>query len=481
MSSIALMWFRQDLRLEDNPAFYLACQRHDHVIPLYIFDPSNKSLGAAQHWWLHHSLTQLNQSLIDHQSRLVLQRGSALECLIQLIQAHRIEHIYWNRCYEPQNIQRDTEIKSHLKNLGLHVHTDNSALLHEPWTIQTQNGQYYKVFTPFWKACLAQSILPPAYPRPQIRPLPENFSSSTSERLDDWDLLPTKPNWARGFSHHWTPGEQGAQEKLAAFIQHAWANYDSDRDRPDHAGTSRLSPHLHFGEIGPRQIVRVLHQLIPQTSQAQHSLQRYHAELGWREFSYHLLYHFPTLDSVNFKPAFNAFPWHQSDEHLQAWQQGRTGYPIVDAGMRELWQTGYMHNRVRMIVASFLTKDLFIDWRVGASWFNDTLLDADLASNSASWQWVAGCGADAAPYFRIFNPTRQSEKFDPQGQYIQQWIPELKNFPITYLHEPWSAPDVWKNKLIQRHYPPPIVRHDQMKALAMHYYQQLKDQEGTPT
>lgn len=470
--TIALMWFRQDLRLLDNPAFITACNHHDIVIPLYIYDKKNSALGRAQQWWLHHSLQALATSLKQQFSlHLILRQGNPLEIMTTLINQLSIDAVYWNRCYEPDAINRDMLIKSTLSKQGIVTTSFNGSLLNEPWTITNKAGDYFKVFTPYWKTCL-QTIKPPLVITVTNKPCALDI---VSESLDNWNLLPTNPNWAYQFKTYWQPGEVGAAQKLEQFIDHHLNNYKIRRDFPADNANSQLSPHLHFGEISPWTIWRAIHLATLDTSCDMPSVHHFLSELGWREFAYYLLYHVPTLAQQPFKKEFDAFPWQTNETALVAWQKGQTGYPIVDAGMRQLWTTGFMHNRVRMIVASFLTKDLFIDWRIGADWFLDTLVDADLANNSAGWQWVAGCGADAAPYFRIFNPTLQSEKFDPQGTYIRQWVPELCHLNTKQIHAPWSA-----GTLIKNNYPKPIVEHNQVRKKALEYYSQLKIMSTKP-
>lgn len=469
--STAIIWFRQDLRTEDNPALYAACKHHQTVIPLYIYDEdAQHRLGSAQTWWLHHSLQSLQDSLQTHQWNLCLRRGKALDIMSELLHTHSIEAVYWNRCYEPASIQRDEIIKSHLKSLGITCISFNGSLLNEPWTVKNKANQYFKVFTPFWKQALQQLVpvtVPPITQWPQGK-------SIASDTLDNWHLLPSKPNWAKQFADYWQPGEASANKVLNTFITNQLSTYKADRNVPILNATSHLSPHLHFGEISPWAIVRAVQDALMHTKPNQASAEHFLSELGWREFSYYLLYHFPTLPSVNFRAEFDAFPWQDNFDALKRWQTGQTGYPIVDAGMRELWHTGYMHNRVRMIVASFLIKDLLIDWRLGAAWFFDTLLDADLANNSASWQWVAGSGADAAPYFRIFNPVLQGEKFDPEGLYTRHWVPEIKPLSSQWIHQPWSAPAHEQALLRANHYPERIVDHNLARNQALAAYQAIR-------
>ncbi len=473
MMSNAIVWFRQDLRLSDNPAFAEACRHHDCVIPIYILDEATSPLGGAQRWWLHHSLVSLDKDLTKIGLKLCLRQGDALDVLEQLFQDYPIEAIYWNRCYEPVAIARDTVIKKVFQTRGVRVASTNGCLLHEPWQITNMTGHFFKVFTPYWRACLKQMHIPEEQ---MISRLPQKLETD-SDSLASWKLLPLKPNWAKAFGHDWQPGEEGARIKLADFVNINLKGYNTSRDVPAEDSTSKLSPHLHFGEISPWQVWRAIEMAKLDKDCDLKSAERFLSEIGWREFSYYLLYHFPSLPNANYKSKFDIFPWKNDDHFLRCWQKGITGYPIVDAGMRELWHTGYMHNRVRMIVASFLTKDLLIDWRLGASWFLDTLVDADLASNSASWQWVAGCGADASPYFRIFNPVLQGEKFDPNGDYVKQWVPELKSVSVQWVHKPWMAPKGALGLCLGKDYPEPIVDHSEARNKALLYYKMIGTQQ----
>lgn len=467
--NISIYWVRQDLRLHDNPALVAAIEQ-GHVLPIYILDDANASdfmMGAASRWWLHHSLSALNQSLGN---KLNIYQGDAQRILLTLCQDFTVQTVHWNRCYEPWRIARDTRIKKQLVDLGVQVKSHSGSLLHEPWTIHKKDGTYYQVFTPYYKMLCASPE--PSHPVDA----PQNISTKlikdpNSLAVIDLNLLPTI-NWDATIAEHWQPGEQQAQDTLQSFLSQGVTNYKEGRDFPAKNSVSRLSPYLHFGEISPKQIWYALKNL-PEDHHTEH----FRRELCWREFSYYLLFHLPHLPTQNLRPAFDAFPWQHNDEQLKRWQQGQTGYPIVDAGMRELWQTGYMHNRVRMICASFLVKNLLIDWRYGASWFWDCLLDADLANNSASWQWVAGCGADAAPYFRIFNPTTQAEKFDPEGSYIKRFVPELKHLPIKYLFAPAEAPSavLAQAKLRLGHdYPRPIIDLKESRQAALDAYACIK-------
>lgn len=442
-------WFRQDLRLGDNPSLHQAVL-DGCVLPIYIHDEVNvedAGIGAASKWWLHHSLTSLNKQL---DGRLSVYRGDPLTLLPALAQRLGISKIHWNRCYEPWRISRDKKLKIRLRDVGIETRSHNGSLLWEPWDISKGDGTPYRVFGPFFKnGCLKA---PP--PRsPITTPEPASYiGDSESLRIEDLGLRPSKP-WDGSLSPHWTIGEDGAQQRLQAFLAHGLGDYKEGRNFAARTNVSRLSPHLHFGELSPNQ---AWYAVQADETNAEHFL----SELGWREFSYHLLYQFPDLPKACLQQTFNAFPWKTDARLLQAWQQGKTGYPIVDAGMRELWQTGYMHNRVRMIVASFLVKNLLLHWHHGAAWFWDCLVDADLANNSASWQWVAGCGADAAPYFRIFNPVTQGQKFDAEGDYTRRYLPELSRLPNKYLFNPWEAPPSVLSDAgvaLGTHYPSPVV------------------------
>jgi deoxyribodipyrimidine photo-lyase len=477
-SAPAIVWFRQDLRLADNPALAAACQGGRPVVPLFILDEAGEGdwpLGGASRWWLHQSLAALAADLDACGAPLVLRRGPAQEVLSQVIEETGAGAVFWNRRYEPAAIARDAAIKSELQAQRIEARSFNAGLLFEPWTIRTGAGEPYRVFTPFWRAC--RQAPPPDAPLPPPKALAPAPRAPQSEPLAGWGLTPTKPDWAGGLREAWTPGESGAQARLQAFLEDAIDAYRDDRDRPDRPGTSRLSPHLHFGEIGPRQVWAAVNALGGGSSSAEKFLQ----ELGWREFCHHLLFHFPTLPQANFREAFDAFPWAKDEPGLEAWRRGRTGYPIVDAGMRELWTTGWMHNRVRMIAASFLVKHLLQDWRAGEAWFWDTLVDADLANNAASWQWVAGSGADAAPYFRIFNPVLQGEKFDPAGAYVRRWAPELARLPDAWIHKPWAAPAPVLARAgvrLGETWPRPVVDHARARERALEAFQQTKGGSG---
>ena len=468
-----IVWFRSDLRLADNPALHAAVAGGARVVPVYIHAPEEAApwpAGAASLWWLHHSLASLQASLRALGGGLILRRGPSVDTLRELTAACGASRIYCNRCYEPALRNRDQALQSALADDGIECLFSNGSLLHEPWKLNTKSGNPYRVFTPFWRACQQQRTETMPVPAPDaLAPLPPALVSLS---LADLDLLPSIA-WDPGLHETWHPGEAAAQARLRTFAETTLAHYPEWRDLPDKTGSSRLSPHLHFGEISPRQVAWTLERYA-QTEPAPNLIRGAEAlvrELGWREFAYHVLYHYPHTTDEPLDARFAKFPWREdADSWRRAWQRGRTGYPIVDAGMRELWHTGWMHNRVRMIVASFLTKNCRIAWQQGARWFWDTLVDADLANNSLNWQWVAGCGADAAPYFRIFNPVTQSRKFDPQGGYLRRWLPELAPLPARWLHEPWTTPPAVQQALgleIGVDYPLPFLDLKQTREQAL--------------
>ncbi len=462
-----IVWFRQDLRTSDNPALAAGAKR-GAVVPLYVLDEEGRRpLGGASRWWLHHSLAALEKSL----GGLVLRRGNPAQLLPQIAKAAGADRAVWNRSHEPDAIARDEAVVEALDRAGIAVETFNGNLLHEPTEIRTQTGGPFKVYTPFWRACRAGKVAPPERAhKPNV-----SMDGIDSDTLTAWKLLPEKPNWAAGWEKYWTPGEKGAQARLDAFLRSDLKDYAAARDRPAGRNTSMLSPHLHFGEISPRQVWARVSFAAEKATLAQ-TAAKFEAEIGWREFCAHLLYHFPTLPQQNWRKEFDRFPWRRSAADLKVWQRGETGYPMVDAGMRELWHTGWMHNRVRMVVASFLVKHLRIDWREGEAWFWDTLVDADLANNSGNWQWVAGSGADASPFFRIFNPMVQGDKFDPQGEYVRRWCPELKNLPDKHIHAPFAAGTdalAAAGVTLGRDYPKPIVDHAEARAAALAAYRKI--------
>ena len=450
-----IVWFRRDLRIADNPALTEAAATGRPVICLYILETEKeRELGGASRWWLHHSLKSLAKDLNSIGVNFILRKGQAFRILDMLIEDTEADTVYWNRRYDLAPRERDSAIKADLTQRGLTIKSFHANLLSEPWTVKTKTDNYYKVFTPYWRA--AQEKLDISEPLGTPTLLAQYQGVLKNEPLDALNLLPSSPDWGSKMAPFWTIGSRGAEKALRQFLSGPVADYPEDRNRPDKEdGTSKLSPHLAFGEISPKQIWHACKGDLE-------TARKFLAEIGWREFSYVLLYHNPKLATENFKPAFDAFEWNTDSDHLHRWQQGRTGYPFVDAGMRQLWQTGWQHNRVRMVTASFLIKHLLIDWREGEKWFHDTLVDADPASNAASWQWVAGSGADAAPYFRIFNPFTQGEKFDPNGDYVRKFVPELKHLPNKFIHRPWEAPAlVLKEAEVELggNYPEPIVDH----------------------
>ena len=468
--SPVILWFRRNLRLHDNPALLAAADAGRPVVAMYVADELDA--GGASRWWLHHSLVRLDAALKAHGAGLVIRSGKPEALLPGLVRAAGAEGVYFSRRYEPQARAQESALEHALAG-HCELQGFDDAVIRHPERVMTGSGTPYKVFTPFWKA--AAGLGEPDRPAP----VPAAFETTTAGLepggVDDLRLLPTAPDWAGGLRETWTPGEDGAFLRLEAACEIA-ADYHQNRDRPDLEGTSRLSPHLHFGELSPRQ---VWHDIRSATSAGgQEGADALLRQLYWRDFSRYLLYHFPRLPDEPLRREFRKFPWTHDPEGLRAWQRGRTGYPIVDAGMRQLWATGWMHNRVRMIVASFLVKDLLVPWQAGADWFLDTLVDADLANNSASWQWVAGCGTDAAPYFRIFNPVLQGKKFDPMGDYVRRWVPELQRLPARHIHEPWKAGlDEQKaaNVIIGEDYPAPIVNHGDARDLALEAYRAIRE------
>jgi deoxyribodipyrimidine photo-lyase len=466
----SIMWFRQDLRLEDNPALCSAIQRGAPLLCLYVWSPDEEGewpSGAAGRWWVHHSLKALGRSLSELGSSLILRKGSSKEEIFKLAKDAAADAIFWNRRYEPEALSRDGEVKAFLQEQGLKIHTSNGSLLFEPWEMATQNNKPFQMFTPFWKKCLSHKEieLPLAAPKK----LPARKGAARSLPLEELELLP-KIHWDAGIEKPWHPGEASAKKHLKKFIKDHLSEYSSQRDFLSVEGVSKMSPHLHHGEISPRTL---WHEILPLYGKESPYLR----QLGWREFAYHLLYHFPKTPTQPLKKNYQAFPWKRNSKALRAWQQGLTGYPIVDAAMRELWTTGWMHNRARLIAGSFLVKHLLQPWQEGAKWFWDTLVDADLANNTLGWQWVAGCGADAAPYFRIFNPVLQGQKFDAQGRYVRKWVPELAKLPDRWLHFPWEAPEEVLLKAqvaLGKNYPFPIVDHRQARQQALEAFRTIK-------
>ena len=463
-----IVWFRQDLRISDQAALHAASQTAAPIIPLFILDDKSDvkwGMGSASLWWLEGSLIELNIALKSINSRLILRRGKPKDVLDNLLDQIDAKAVYFTRRYEPANAVEDQSVSEHLGDKGIECRRFGGSLLFEPEAIQKKTGGPFRVFTPFYRACLTTVHDKPALPAPKKLIAPETWPKS--ERLKHWDLRPVKSNWDSGFKDHWRPGTVQAFAKLKDFTKCRISEYAEDRNRPDRQGTSVLSPYLHYGEISPRQLWNFVGRFNDHPEQNSASNESFLRELIWREFSYHLLWHWPYITDVPFNQNFDGFLWRSDEKALKAWQSGNTGYPIVDAGMRQLWKTGWMHNRVRMVVASFLTKHLLISWQEGARWFWDTLVDADLANNSASWQWVAGCGADASPYFRIFNPILQGQKFDPEGSYVRQWIPELAGLPARYIHAPWKS----GTRILG--YPDPLVEHQFARRRALDAYAKI--------
>lgn len=477
---LTIVWFRQDLRIGDQPALRRAVDR-GVVVPVYIWAPEEEGdwpLGGASRWWLNHSLASLDEQLRERGARLIIRRGPTQQALDELIEETGATAVYWNRRYEPAAIERDKQVKATLLSRGVQAESFNGSLLHEPWTIVTKQNAPYQVFTPYWKACLSANVAHETLPTPREAPFPAKAPKSLP--LDELELLPSI-GWDAGFYDAWKVGAPAAERRLQQFIAEAIGRYHEDRDRVDVYGSSLLSPHLHFGELSPRQVWAAVEKERAKSPAVKSRIGKgaeiFLKEVGWREFAYHLLYHFPQTPAEPLREQFRSFPWRRSQKDLAAWQRGRTGFPIVDAAMRQLWTTGYMPNRTRMVVASFLTKDLRLPWLRGAEWFWDTLVDADLANNTLGWQWTAGCGADAAPYFRVFNPTMQAEKADPDGEYIRRWVPELAKLPTKWLREPWTAPAeelAAAGVQLGKNYPQPIVDHREARDAALAAYEKIR-------
>ena len=476
-SAPAIVWFREDLRLSDNPALHAAVSSGRPLVLLYILDEQTKGLrplGGASKWWLDKSLRALAADIKQAGAQLTLRSGQSADVLDTVIEETGAETIFWNRRYDQPERDLDAAIKEDLTQRGLDVSSHNARLLNEPWQVETNAGGYYKVFTPYWRAARNNFVARDTYGRHKTLSGPKH----ESESLDDWGLHPSNPDWSTGFDD-WTPGEDGAIARLTDFLDGPINGYKEDRNRPDlDMSTSGLSPHLRFGEIGPLQIWRAVHAGMEAGTIPEKDGHTFLSEIGWREFSHTLLFYNPALASENYNDSFEFMPWRIDKNAFDAWTKGQTGYPMVDAGMRQLWQTGWMHNRVRMIVASFLTKHLLLPWQDGEAWFWDTLVDADPANNAASWQWTAGSGADAAPYFRVFNPISQGSKFDETGDYVRRFCPELKDLPDKYLHAPWEASEEILNKSgiqLGKTYPKPIVDHSGARQRALDAYDTLKE------
>ena len=462
-----IVLFRKDLRLQDNTALAEAIELGQSILPVFIWCPDecvDWAPGAASKWFLHQALGSLQAQLSDHGGDLVLAEGKTLTVLKALIKKTGASAVYWNRCYEVPIRERDAEIKKTLREEGVRVESFNSSLLNEPHTVSTGSDKPYKVYTPYWKKVKDRKIQEPV--KPDLNTA--NFASTRGlgQSLSSLNLLP-KERWYKKFETIWDASESAAMARLDKFLADPVMSYDTGRDIPDIEGTSSLSPYLHWGLIGPRQI---MHRLREKHNLHAKGPQIFAKEIYWREFAYNVLYHFPHTPDEPLQEKYADFPWEKDKLMLKRWQKGQTGYPIVDAGMRQLYETGWMHNRVRMIVSSLLVKHLLQDWKDGARWFWDTLVDADLASNTLGWQWSGGCGADAAPYFRIFNPMTQGKKFDPDGDYVRRWVPELKDVPSKFIHEPWEAPEGLlerANCKLGEDYPELVIEHKEGRARAL--------------
>ncbi len=471
----ALVWFRRDLRLADHPALAAAVACAKQIIPVYIYSPAEERgwpPGAASRWWLHHSLLALDASLKRKRSRLIIRAGSSLDALRTLVRETGASRVFWNRLYDPALVKRDTRVKRALRELGCDVDSYSASLIHEPWQVVRDNGAPYRVFTPYYKASLAAGLdgEPLRAPR-TVRPAKRWPPGLAVAELR---LLP-RSQWFKSLESTWSVGEHAARRRLQTFAHDRLGDYAENRDCPAQSAVSRLSPHLHFGELSARQVWKRTQDSA--TTHRDARIDAYLRQLIWRDFAHQLLYHFPDTPRLSFDRRFDEFPWRARRNSLfDAWTRGTTGVPLVDAGMRELWNTGWMHNRVRMIAASFLTKNAMIHWRLGARWFWDTLVDADLANNTLGWQWVAGCGADAAPYFRVFNPVRQGERFDPRGEYVRRWVPELANLPDHCIHTPWEASPLELSEAGVRlgdSYPHPVLDLQESRAEALQRYRYL--------
>ncbi len=479
-----IVWFRNDFRLRDHPALTAAVASGSPVIALYILDeetPGQWAPGGASRWWLAKSLAAFRHAIAERGGRLILRRGAIARELPRIVKETGATAIYFSRSYEPWAVALEGQLRLLFDERGVAFKRYGGRLLREPEAVRTRTNGAYQVFTPFWQAFVRDLKLLKPSAAPDRISAPAR--SPKSDDLRDWELLPVKPDWSGGLAEAWEPGESGAHARLAEFKTQL-AGYKEDRNRLDGMRTSRLSPHLAFGEISPTACWRAAAAAAKGKGGLDQSVETFMKELAWREFSYSLLVHFPKLPEAPLKAEFAAMPWLDDAAQLNAWQRGKTGYPIVDAGMRELWATGYMHNRARMITASFLIKHLLVPWTRGEAWFWDTLVDADLANNSASWQWVAGCGADAAPYFRIFNPILQGEKFDPRGDYVRKWVTELAKLPATRIHAPWTAKAdelAQAGVVLGTSYPFPIVDHNHARVRALQAYEKIKGTSNSPT
>ena len=468
-NKIGIMWFRQDLRLNDNPALDALNRKYKKIIPIYILD-NKVDMGSATKWWLSQSLLELDLSLKKINSKIFFFKGNPGTILKKIIDENNIDAVYWNRLYDSYSINRDKLIKKNLIDKNIDVKSLNGSLLLEPWQIKNKSGNFFKVFTPFWKTSLELFSQFQQIKKPTKLIFPKILIDMELS-LNKLNLIPKQKNWVKKISKYWNPGEKEAIKVLEIFIKKKINDYAIGRDRPDKMNTSMLSPYLHFGEVSPVKIYIKIRSLNVNKND---NIKKFLSEIGWREFSYNLLYHYPKINKSPIQKKFEKFPWIKDNTNLKKWKNGQTGIPIIDAGMRQLYETGWMHNRIRMIVGSFLCKNLLIHWKEGEKWFYDTLVDADIASNSAGWQWIAGCGADAAPYFRIFNPILQGEKFDPDGVYVKKFVKELKDIPAKVIHRPWDI-ELEKQKnyncIIGKDYPYPIVDLSSTRKRALLAYQ----------
>ena len=483
MSRPAIVWFRDDFRLADNPALTAASTGDAAVIAVYVFDATAepRPQGAASRWWLHGALESLASDLAAHGVPLLILAGPHRETMIRLVDQLDAASVHWSRRYDAAGVAIDSALKTHWRAQGRAAHSHKATLLYEPWEVRGRTGDPLRVFTPFWRA--ARAIGEPGQPLPVPRGLRgatiADAGALGAVPLAALGLRPTRPDWAGGLRATWTPGEAAASRQCVSFIATGLDGYGDGRNRPDRPMTSALSPYLRSGHISPRQLWHAIGSAVQSGASAASDgdVAKFRAELGWREFSYSLLFHHTALHRRSVQPRFEAFPWRDDPAGLRAWQRGLTGYPLVDAGMRQLWTTGWMHNRVRMVAASFLIKHLLVDWRLGEDWFWDTLVDADPASNPASWQWVAGSGADAAPYYRIFNPVLQGETYDPKGDYVRRYVPELARLPAGLIHQPWTATPAELRAagvILGETYPRPIVDHAAARARALAALETLK-------
>ena len=470
-----LLWLRNDLRFEDNSALAAAIRKGTSILPVFVWDPQSHGRwepGGASKWWLHRALEDFSEGWKAKGGQLILRKGDSLTELHRLIEETGATRIFWNRRYEPRLREADAKIRQVLEQEGLEVRSCNASLLNEPDEVMNKAGNPFRVYTPYFNAVRARFLPEPVVPDWSALRFSARFP--ISEPLESLGLLPNIP-WFRGLESRWQPSEAGAIQCLQRFLKQGVDTYAVERDRPDHAGTSSLSPYLHFGQIGPRQVMASLKARCDLRAKDPEVFLK---ELYWREFAYHILYHFPETPEAPLQSRYADFPWKADARMLRLWEQGKTGYPVVDAGMHQLFQTGWMHNRVRMIVASFLVKHLLQDWKHGARWFWDTLVDADLASNTLGWQWSGGCGADAAPYFRVFNPLIQGPKFDPEGHYVKHYLPQLSQLPAKYVHAPWEAPSEVLKKaevVLGEHYPEPLVDHRAARKRALDAFDHFKN------